>query len=88
MGGPKGARLMATTWIPISKGLPQEGVEVVALYHDGPEVIASTGVLDPDGRWILSAGSGYDDDEVTHWLPLPEIPEVAVLAEPPMAKVA
>ncbi len=79
---------MATTWIPISNGLPQEGVEVVALYRDGPVVIASTGVLDPDGRWILSAGSGYDDDEVTHWLPLPAIPDAEALAVPPMAKVA
>ena len=79
---------MATTWRPVSEGLPQEGVEVVTLYQDGPEVFASTGVLDPDGRWILSAGSGYDDDEVTHWLPLPEVPEVAALAAPPMAKVA
>lgn len=79
---------MATTWIPVSDGLPDEGVEVVALYRDGPEVSASTGVLDPDGRWILSAGSGYDDDVVTHWLPLPEVPVVVTLAEPPMAKVA
>ena len=79
---------MATTWIPVSVGLPDEGVEVVTLYQDGPEVSASTGVLDPDGRWILSAGSGYDDDEVTHWLPLPEIPEIVALIEPPMAKVA
>ena len=79
---------MATTWIPVSKGLPQEGVEVATLYQDGPEVFASTGVLDPDGRWILSAGSGYDDDEVTHWFPLPEILEVVALAEPTLAKVA
>ena len=28
---------MATTWIPVSEGLPQEGVEVVTLYQDGPE---------------------------------------------------
>ncbi len=74
--------------LPVSKGVPQEGVEVVALYRDGAEVFASTGVFDPDGRWILSAGSGYDDDEVTHWLPLPEIPEIVALIEPPMAKVA
>ncbi len=79
---------MATTWIQVSRGLPEEGVEVVVLYKDGPEVFASTGVLDPDGRWVLSAGSGYDDDEVTHWLPLPEIPVGAALVESPMAKVA
>ena len=79
---------MSTTWIPVSEELPDEGVEVVALYQDGPEVSASTGVLDPDGRWILSAGSGYDDDEVTHWFPLPEVPEVVALVEPRLAKVA
>ena len=79
---------MTTTWIPVSEGLPEEGVEVATLYQDGPEVLASTGVLDPDGQWILSAGSGYDDDEVTHWLPLPEIPVGVALVEPPMEKVA
>ncbi len=79
---------MTTTWIPVSEDLPEEGVEVATLYQDGPEVFSSTGVLDPDGRWILSAGGGYDDDEVTHWFPLPEIPDIVDLAEPLMAKVA
>lgn len=59
-----------------------------AYWYANPSRHASTGVLDADGRWILSAGSGYDDDEVTHWLPLPEIPEIVALIEPPMAKVA
>lgn len=77
------------TWIPVSEGLPEEGVEVIALYQVGQEVHASTGVVDPDGSWILSAGTGYDDDEVTHWFPFPQIvPEGVASPETPMAKVA
>lgn len=74
-------------WIPVEERLPEYGVRVLATdmyeeddcteiwtrkeYPDDPE----------DGCWIDDRGWWHAFDEVTHWMPLPEPPEVGPIEE-------
>lgn len=65
-------------WIRMSERLPEESVEVlVALDQEGEPArvtIAALMDLTDSGSWL---GHGvFDDDDVSHWMPLPEPPEV------------
>ena len=53
-----------TEWIPVSERLPDEEVRVLA--YDGTSVFESEYM---HGRWEWLA-------DVTHWLPMPNPPEV------------
>ena len=57
-------------WIPVSERLPEEGEEVV--------VAVEGGFVYPDTFDCVSEGilHFYDSCNVTHWMPLPEPPEV------------
>ena len=76
-------------WYPVTDGLPEEGVEAAVLYRVEGERIASVGVVDPDGRWILATEFGDESENVTHWFPLPPFSSAAFPVEAaPIAKVA
>ena len=68
-------------WIPVEERLPKYGVRVLAT--DMYEEDDCTGIWtreeypdDPDGCcWIDERGWWHAFDDVTHWMPLPELPK-------------
>ena len=57
-------------WIPVDERLPEIGVSVlVADFGDVHEMAWN-------GRYWVVPASGWVGDGVTHWMPLPEPPEV------------
>lgn len=61
-------------WISVKERLPEVGTWCLWMYPTGPEVNQYEGKLDDDT--MLFHRSWYDsDDEVTHWMPLPEPPK-------------
>lgn len=68
-------------WIPVAERLPENGVRVLAFNMRAKNKYIGiwTREKDPgDGNdcWFDSAGWWYAFDEITHWMPLPEPPEV------------
>lgn len=70
-------------WIPVTEMVPEIGVPVLVLYHnaiDGtPQGDAVAVQLFGENCWYWWEGSAEDCDcevrvEITHWMPLPEIP--------------
>jgi hypothetical protein len=65
-------------WIAVSERLPEEDEDVLVMTAEGK--FASGGMhvasLDEDGVWYPSHGDGWEFPDVTHWMPLPEPPEV------------
>lgn len=59
-------------WIPVGEWLPEEEQDVVVFTHEGTHVAA----LDEDGLWCPSHGDGWMFPDVTHWMPLPEPPDL------------
>ena len=75
-------RAQLPRWIPVEERLPKYGVRVLAT--DMYEEDDCTGIWtreeypdDPEyGCWIDERGWWHAFDDVTHWMPLPETPEV------------
>ena len=70
-----------TDWIPVEEWLPEYGARVLAFNMRAKNKYIGiwTREKDPgDGNdcWFDSAGWWYAFDEITHWMPLPEPPEV------------
>jgi hypothetical protein len=71
-------------WIPVSERLPEhESNVLVAAKRDGEYVVKEMLFVDwskppepPRPEWCDDCG-GEDVENVTHWMPLPEPPEVA-----------
>ena len=65
-------------WISVNERLPEEDEDVLVMTAEGK--FASGGMhvasLDEDGVWYPSHGDGWEFPDVTHWMPLPEPPEV------------
>ena len=61
-------------WIPVTKRLPEEWVDVLVWSEYG---FCETAVyLGIRGRWLVSWNHDMlDADTVTHWMPLPEPPK-------------
>ena len=63
-------------WIPVTERLPERDVQVLGWYKDNPfsqyrpEVVAWNG-----NGWVFVYAHRYVT-KVTHWMPLPEAPEV------------
>lgn len=75
------AELLERRWIPVTERLPEYGVRVLAFNMRAKNKYIGiwTREKDPgDGNdcWFDSAGWWYAFDEITHWMPLPEPPEV------------
>jgi hypothetical protein len=65
---------IAGRWIPVSERLPEEDVDVLVMTNYGMHVAD----LDEDGLWNASHGDSWQFPEPTHWMPLPEPPEVGL----------
>lgn len=62
-----------TDWIPCSERLPEIGVPALICALDG---CRTTARYCADGEWRLTTGGFlHDSNVVTHWMPLPELPE-------------
>ena len=59
-------------WISVKDGLPESGKEgvLIALRWGGVDI----GWCE-DGRWRSEFVNEYEDGEVTHWMPLPNLPK-------------
>ena len=58
-----------TRWIPVTERLPDVGVDILAYYRDQHINMGSWGSDD----WLEE---DVEDGYITHWMPLPEGPEV------------
>ena len=56
------------SWIPVTERLPEDGVEVVALWEGVPEFAA----IGRDYAWLARGGEARFT--ATHWMPLPAPP--------------
>lgn len=56
------------TWISVDDRLPERGIDVLACYEVTREV---AWLHVDDGEWTSMAPLG----RVTHWMPLPELPD-------------
>ena len=69
-------------WIPVTERLPEYGVRVLAtdMYEEDDCIGIWTRKEYPDdpedGCWIDDRGWWHAFDDVTHWMPLPDRPEV------------
>ena len=59
-------------WISVKDGLPESGKESVLIGLRWGEV--DIGWCE-DGRWRSEFVNEYEDGEVTHWMPLPNLPK-------------
>lgn len=60
----------AHKWISVEERLPEEEVQVLVygrIFMDIGWIL--------DSKWKSEYINAYDDDEITHWMPLPEAPK-------------
>jgi hypothetical protein len=65
-------------WIPVTDRLPPVGLNVLACSWLG-KTYALAYVSPRDGKWYQSFGSTRSMN-VTHWIPLPELPQGNAMA--------
>ena len=70
------AELLERRWIPVEERLPEDPVKKVLVFvpHTHGNIVDSGRYLGSDG-WVLD-GWYLTQTAVTHWMPLPEPPEV------------
>lgn len=67
-------------WIPVKERLPEPGKMVLLIVSGKVNNITLIGAyelgeFDTDEGWILEMWPEWEDPKVTHWMPLPELPE-------------
>lgn len=70
-------------WIPCSERFPSDSSYVLCSGRDGMGILRYVGEkwLDENGiaySWLDENGLSYSVNEITHWMPLPEPPEIEV----------
>ena len=70
------AELLERRWIPVTERLPEDPVKKVLVFvpHTHGNIVDAGRYLGADG-WVLE-GWYLTQNAVTHWMPLPEPPEV------------
>lgn len=63
------------SWISVKDNLPEEGLSVLVAIEDGAEPVW-IGYLNLDAEWRTQEGMTFEN-EVTHWMELPEPPPEA-----------
>lgn len=66
-------------WIPVSERLPEDGNDVLVRYRYGHKTVCVVAYrVSGNDCWTMSVGDCFDfpDEQATHWMPLPEPPEV------------
>ena len=58
-------------WISVEDGLPKDERTVLAANN---ETVRTSYYIREDGAWG-SLDSAFWNDRITHWMPLPELPE-------------
>lgn len=63
-------------WIPVTERLPQNYTSVlVYLPGESPFPTVHEAYIGCDGEWHCSIVYGIENEDVTHWMPLPEPPK-------------
>ena len=63
-------------WIPVTERLPQNYISVlVYLPGERPLPTVHEAYIGGDGEWHSSVVYGVENEDVTHWMPLPEPPK-------------
>lgn len=63
-------------WIPVAERLPQNYISVlVYLPGEKPLPTVHEAYIGGDGEWHSSVVYGVENEDVTHWMPLPEPPK-------------
>lgn len=60
-------------WIPVADRLPEKGKDVLVVVFDGYDTYIDMDSIMTTGEWLFEMG----DRHVTHWMPLPAMPEVS-----------
>ena len=63
-------RIKSNRWIPCSDRLPSDFSYVLCSGRDGMGILRYIGE-----KWLDENALAYSVNEITHWMPLPEIPE-------------
>lgn len=68
-------------WIPVTERLPEDDEMVLAVVDAKTDMITFVGAVEPavwrpEEGWILEAFPEAQVERVTHWMPIPEAPEV------------
>lgn len=76
----KALRDKVPEWIPVSERLPEPEKMVLLIVSGKVKNISfvdayELGEFDTDEGWILEMWPEWKDPKVTHWMPLPELPE-------------
>jgi len=66
--------MLMSEWIPVSERLPERNERVLVVDESGVNVGAYSPML--DDWWSLQGDRMAPGPQVTHWMPLPEPPEV------------
>lgn len=79
----EGLRAQLPRWIPVTERLPETADDIVLVCVSGKptKCITLYGALElacycPHCGWILERWPDWENANVTHWMPLPEPPEV------------
>lgn len=68
-------------WIPCSEKKPEIWKEVLVTLNDKGYKSIHIGEMFEEGSWMIGGEFWYekDDPRITHWMPLPELPESNVI---------
>lgn len=58
-------------WIPVSDGLPEDGVDVL-ITTENEEIYIDQVITDPYKERYFQSNTGYDNFQVIAWMPLPK----------------